>query len=90
MCVRVIVAAQWRVVPRRSEDVDVDRCADDVLSTSLSFRWSSTCLATQYRVVVVVVVMAKVFDFQWQIPVPDFLLEGTCFDRWEEVRSPLA
>jgi len=33
--------------------------------------------------------MAKVFDFQWQIPVPDFLLQGACFDRWEEVRSSL-
>jgi len=31
--------------------------------------------------------MAKVFDFQWQIPVPDFLLQGACFDRWEEVRT---
>jgi len=33
--------------------------------------------------------MAKVFDFQWQIPVPEFLLQGACFDRWEEVRSEL-
>jgi len=29
--------------------------------------------------------MTKVFDFHWQIPVPDFLLQGACFDRWEEV-----
>lgn len=28
--------------------------------------------------------MAKLFDFQWQIPVPANLLEGSCFDRWEE------
>jgi hypothetical protein len=29
--------------------------------------------------------MAKPFDFQWQIPVPESLLQGTYFDRWEEV-----
>ena len=31
--------------------------------------------------------MAKQFDFQWQIPVPEFLLQGAYFDRWEEVRK---
>ena len=29
--------------------------------------------------------MAKPFDFQWQISVPDGLLQGGRFDRWEEV-----
>jgi len=29
--------------------------------------------------------MAKLFDFQWQISVPDSLLQGGRFDRWEEV-----
>lgn len=29
--------------------------------------------------------MAKPFDFQWQISVPDCLLQGGRFDRWEEV-----
>jgi len=29
--------------------------------------------------------MAKPFDFQWQISVPDSLLQGARFDRWEEV-----
>jgi len=29
--------------------------------------------------------MAKLFDFQWQISVPDNLLQGGRFDRWEEV-----
>ena len=31
--------------------------------------------------------MAKLFDFQWQISVPDSLLQGGRFDRWEEVSS---
>ena len=31
------------------------------------------------------VLMAKLFDFQWQISVPDSLLQGGRFDRWEEV-----
>ena len=30
--------------------------------------------------------MAKVFDFQWQIAVPESLLRGAVFDRWDEVR----
>ena len=29
--------------------------------------------------------MAKPFDFQWQIPIPECLLKGAYFDRWEEV-----
>ena len=29
--------------------------------------------------------MAKLFDFQWQISVPESLLQGGRFDRWEEV-----
>ena len=32
--------------------------------------------------------MAKLFDFQWQISVPESLLHGDRFDRWEEV-SPV-
>ncbi|ESO08873.1 hypothetical protein HELRODRAFT_109918 [Helobdella robusta] len=28
--------------------------------------------------------MAKIVDFQWQIPIPDVLLLGEYFDRWEE------
>jgi len=34
-----------------------------------------------------IVQMAKLFDFQWQISVPDSLLRGGRFDRWEEVGS---
>jgi len=30
--------------------------------------------------------MAKVFDFQWQIAVPEPLLRGAVFDRLDEVR----
>jgi len=30
--------------------------------------------------------MAKVYDFQWQVTVPDMLLNGDIFDRWQEVR----
>ena len=30
--------------------------------------------------------MAKAFDFLWRIPVPDHLLKGAIFDRWDEVR----
>lgn len=29
--------------------------------------------------------MAKSFGFQWQRPVPDTLLQGSRFDRWEEI-----
>ena len=29
--------------------------------------------------------MAKVTEFQWQIPVPEVLLKGAVFDRWDEV-----
>lgn len=28
--------------------------------------------------------MAKPFEFQWRIPVPEFLLKGAMFDRWDE------
>ncbi|XP_052767195.1 1-phosphatidylinositol 4,5-bisphosphate phosphodiesterase beta-4-like isoform X1 [Mya arenaria] len=28
--------------------------------------------------------MAKPFDFQWRIPVPDWLQKGDLFDRWDE------
>jgi hypothetical protein len=31
--------------------------------------------------------MAKQFGFQWQITVPDFLVQGSHFDRWEEVSN---
>jgi len=31
--------------------------------------------------------MAKAFDFQWRIPVPEILLKGDVFDRWDEVSS---
>ncbi len=31
--------------------------------------------------------MAKLYDFQWQIAVPETLLQGASFDRWEEVRD---
>jgi len=31
--------------------------------------------------------MAKLFDFQWQSSVPESLLQGGRFDRWEEVSS---
>jgi len=34
--------------------------------------------------------MAKAFDFQWQISVPDCLLQGARFDRWEEVSQRLS
>jgi len=30
--------------------------------------------------------MAKVFEFQWQIAVPESLLRGAAFDRLDEVR----
>jgi len=30
--------------------------------------------------------MAKVFEFQWQITVPESLLRGAVFDRLDEVR----
>lgn len=29
--------------------------------------------------------MAKVTEFQWQIPVPEVLQKGAVFDRWDEV-----
>jgi hypothetical protein len=29
--------------------------------------------------------MAKQFEFQWQIPVPEYLQNGAIFDRWDEV-----
>lgn len=29
--------------------------------------------------------MAKLYDFQWQKDVPESLLQGSFFDRWEEV-----
>ena len=29
--------------------------------------------------------MAKVYDFQWQIVIPEDLQQGCMFDRWEEV-----
>ena len=29
--------------------------------------------------------MAKAFDFLWRVPVPDHLLKGAIFDRWDEV-----
>ena len=29
--------------------------------------------------------MAKLYDFQWQKEVPESLLQGSYFDRWEEV-----
>ena len=29
--------------------------------------------------------MAKLYDFQWQITVPDGLLNGATFDRYDEV-----
>lgn len=29
--------------------------------------------------------MAKVTEFQWQIPVPELLQKGAVFDRWDEV-----
>lgn len=29
--------------------------------------------------------MAKPFEFQWQIPIPEALLQGEYFVRWEEV-----
>lgn len=29
--------------------------------------------------------MAKAFDFQWRIPVPERLQKGDIFDRWDEV-----
>jgi phosphatidylinositol phospholipase C beta len=28
--------------------------------------------------------MSKIYDFQWQVPVPDLLLQGSRFHRWEE------
>uniref|UniRef100_A0ABM0M6H7 1-phosphatidylinositol 4,5-bisphosphate phosphodiesterase beta-4-like n=1 Tax=Saccoglossus kowalevskii TaxID=10224 RepID=A0ABM0M6H7_SACKO len=28
--------------------------------------------------------MAKLYDFQWQINVPDHLRNGAYFDRWDE------
>ena len=31
--------------------------------------------------------MAKIYDFQWQIVVPEPLSQGNHFDRWEEVSS---
>ena len=34
--------------------------------------------------------MAKLFDFHWQITVPDCLLQGARFDRWEEVGQIVA
>lgn len=34
--------------------------------------------------------MAKPFDFQWQIPIPEALLKGEFFDRWEEVGEIIA
>ena len=33
--------------------------------------------------------MAKQFEFQWQIPVPEYLQNGAIFDRWDEVSYQL-
>lgn len=33
--------------------------------------------------------MAKAFDFLWRVPVPDHLLKGAIFDRWDEECSAL-
>lgn len=33
--------------------------------------------------------MAKAFDFQWRIPVPERLQKGDVFDRWDEESSAL-
>ncbi len=29
--------------------------------------------------------MAKSYDFQWQVPIPEALREGAIFDRYDEV-----
>lgn len=31
--------------------------------------------------------MTKKFEFNWQIPVPDILLQGCVFDRWSEEKD---
>lgn len=31
--------------------------------------------------------MTKKFEFNWQIPVPDILLQGCVFDRWTEEKD---
>jgi len=31
--------------------------------------------------------MTKKFEFNWQIPVPDVLLQGCLFDRWSEEKD---
>ena len=31
--------------------------------------------------------MAKSFEFNWRPSVPDRLLKGDCFDRWDEVNT---
>ncbi|XP_071962625.1 1-phosphatidylinositol 4,5-bisphosphate phosphodiesterase beta-4-like isoform X2 [Antedon mediterranea] len=28
--------------------------------------------------------MAKLYEFKWQVPIPDFMREGNTFDRWDE------
>lgn len=33
--------------------------------------------------------MAKQFEFQWQIPVPEYLQNGAIFDRWDEESGTL-
>ncbi|KAL5008396.1 hypothetical protein ScPMuIL_013977 [Solemya velum] len=33
--------------------------------------------------------MAKIYDFQWKIPVPEYLQKGAVFDRWDEESSTL-
>ncbi|KAK3094202.1 hypothetical protein FSP39_025408 [Pinctada imbricata] len=33
--------------------------------------------------------MTKVAEFQWQIPVPDYLQKGAVFDRWDEESATL-
>uniref|UniRef100_A0A8W8I190 PLC-beta PH domain-containing protein n=1 Tax=Magallana gigas TaxID=29159 RepID=A0A8W8I190_MAGGI len=33
--------------------------------------------------------MAKVTEFQWQIPVPELLQKGAVFDRWDEESATL-
>lgn len=31
--------------------------------------------------------MTKKFEFNWQIPVPEVLLQGCVFDRWSEEKD---
>ena len=34
--------------------------------------------------------MAKLYDFQWQLSIPEDLRQGCLFDRWEEVSNVCA